>query len=867
LDKEAAARLRLHGENEIQRAKRKSPIVLFVRQFKSFLVIVLFLAAAASWAMGHRADSYIILIVVVIDALIGFVQELRAERAVAGLDKLLSPLTKVIRGGRTFNVHAQQLVPGDVIRLEEGDQIPADCRVLEIKNLRTIESSLSGESVPVGKTTEPQAIAAAIGDKRNMVWRGTFVSSGSAVALVTATGMKTALGKVAGSLESISTGPSHFQRKINRLARQMSIASVAAALVLFVIGYFMLKLPLEELVLLSVAAMVSIIPEGLSSIIAIVLAIGSRRMSKRNAIIREFTATETLGAVTAIITDKTGTLTENALTVREIYIGGQPIITVTGEGWKPLGNLLQGEQVIELSDIRHLDQTMKIAALGNNCFINHNSDTNIYDLVGDPTEGALLTMARKAGFKNVGGKKKDDLPFSSTLKLRATLLETADAKELLVTGAPEKILDLCSNILTSSGIVAIEETREDLRHQIIKMTNHAMRVIGLAYKASEDDVIDTNEINGLTFAAFVGMIDPPRPGVKESIRSCHQAGIRVIMATGDHMNTAVAVAKSVGIIDDHDQGDTVALSEQQLASMDAREFDEAVQKVNIFSRLNPETKLRIATRLQASGHLVAMTGDGVNDAPALKKADVGIAMGIMGTDVARDSAKVVLADDNFSTIVHAIEEGRIVFMNARQATFYLITTNLAEISTMILAVAFGLPIPLTAIQILWLNLVTDGIGDMALAAERGHGDVLKQKPLARNERILNKSIIPFLIINGLIMTVLSIGAFVYYMPLGTDTARTAVFLIMSFTQLFNLYNMRSLSKSVFKIGLMSNPYVTLTMVTSALLSLGIVQVPYFQKMFGFINLPWTHVAILVALSSLILWIGEIYKAATPRSNG
>ncbi|HEY9048514.1 MAG TPA: HAD-IC family P-type ATPase [Ohtaekwangia sp.] len=861
-EEEAAARRIQYGLNELPAPVSRSIGILFIKQFKSLLILVLFLAGILSWFTGHRTDAYVIAVVVMIDALIGFSQEWKAERALASLHKLLVPQAKVLRNGQRVTLKASQLVPGDIVSLEEGDYIPADGRLIEVKNLRTIESSLTGESLPVNKSVDAQPVAVSLGDKKNMVWGSTFVASGYGIFIVTGTGSATAIGKIAQTLAAIPVRPSHFQQKINTLATQMGVASLFAAIVLFVVGYFTTDMALNELFLVSVAAMVSIIPEGLQSIIVIVLAIGSMRMTRRNAIVREFTSTETLGAVTTIITDKTGTLTENALTVKKLFVWDKPDILVSGEGWMPLGTFTSQDVTWEPAGQRAMQQALLIAGVCNNASIHHDVKQNIYSLVGDPTEGALLVLSRKAGISIPADNivKIDDLPFDPGIKMRATLVRHENARQLFVIGAPEMVLKKCTHVFTDKGIIPLDENmRASLYHKINTWSQESLRVIGIAYRDYQADTIDSKTLEQLVFVSVAGMIDPPRKGVKAAIQQCHRAGIRVIMATGDHISTATSIARATGILDERESEEVIALSEEQLKALDDEEFDEAVKKVNVFARLNPETKMRIASRLQALGELIAMTGDGVNDAPALKKADVGIAMGIMGTDVARQSAKVVLADDNFSTIVHAIEEGRIVFMNARQASFYLITTNLAEICTLIFTIAFGLPMPLTTIQILWLNLVTDGVGDMALAAERGHGEALNSKPLNKDEKILHKSILPFLFINVTLMTLIAILAYHYWLPSGIAHARSGVFIVMSFTQLFNLYNMRSMTRSVFDIGIFSNLYITLTMISSVIITVGIIEIPFLKKMFGFGTVPPLEFAVLTALSSLVLWFGEIYK--------
>ncbi len=863
-DEDVKTRRAQFGPNEISEAAHEPLWLLFLKQFKSLLVLVLLLAAVLSYLTGNVVDVYIIMAVVLIDASIGFFMEMRAETAVSALKKMLNPQAKVIREGEQLVVHARELVPGDIVVLEEGDGIPADGRLVDARNIRTVESALTGESLPESKFTEPIGLVTPMADRKNMLWKGTFVVAGYGKAVVTGTGINTEIGRVAATLSSIKSGKSHFQQKINKLAAQMGVASVLFAAVLFAVGWFMLDLELKELFLISVAAMVSTIPEGLPSIIAVVLAIGTHRMAKRNAIVREFTSTETLGAVSTIITDKTGTLTENALTVRKIFVpdGSLNDIEVTGEGWFPAGNFVSNNVVIEPAGHPALPQLLKIAAYSNNASIRHVSASDTYELSGDPTEGALLVLARKGGMAAAlpAIEKTSDLPFNSNLKLRATLVNEGGKSSLLVVGAPEKILALSGKFLHRDEEKPMDNAvAGEIKNKVNEWSSQAMRVIALAYKPWHKSDFDKDDVNDLVFTGLAGMLDPPRAEAKEAIQNCRKAGIRVIMATGDHISTAVAIARSVGILRDGEEGQTVALTEEQLLALDAQEFDDAISSVNVLARLSPGTKLKVAERLQQMGQLIAMTGDGVNDAPALKKADVGIAMGIMGTDVARSSAKLVLADDNFATIVSAIEEGRIVFTNARQASYFLITTNAAEITTLIAAVSLAMPVPLTAIQILWLNLVTDGIGDMALAAEKGHGEVLREKPLKKDERILNKNILPFLLLNVAIMAGLTIAAHRHFLPYGIETARSAAFTVMSFTQLFNLYNMRSLKKSLMEIGLFSNIYVTITMLSSSIITIAIIFIPFFQGIFGFGPIGYGSFLLLVALSSMVLWATEAFK--------
>ena len=866
ISEEEVKKLRaVHGWNELPTISGMPWWKILLKQFKSLMFIILLAAAAIAFFAGHQIDAYVIIAVVIINASIGFIQELKAEKTISSLKKMIVQKARVVRSGVTSIIPSRELVPGDIIILEEGENIPADGRLVEAKNLQCTESSLTGESIPISKDCEAIPEATVLSDQTNMIWKGTFVASGYAKAVVTSTGLNTAIGEISQTLSSIKREKTNFQRKTNVLARQMVIIAILSTISLFLASYFSGNYEMDQILLVSMAALVAAIPEGLPAVLAVVLAIGSRRMAKRNAIIRDFTSVETLGAVTTIITDKTGTLTQNTLTVKKIGGLGNSDFDVSGEGWSPIGNFTKNDKVIDPNSDWFLSKMNQIAAFSNNSEIKHNTKKNQYELMGDPTEGSLLCMSRKACLNAENEEdyqKSDDLPFNSKLKLRATLYSIGEEKEILIVGAPEKILQLSTQILTEKGEDKMQDQDREVLHQKIESwSDDAMRVIALAYKRVNPNTEKINEqdLNELVFVGITGMIDPPRPNTKEAVEKCKKAGIRVIMATGDHINTAIAIAKSVSIIDPKDHKEILALTEKQLVQMDEQEFDEAIKNVNVFARLTPNIKLRIAERLQAMGELIAMTGDGVNDAPALKRADVGVAMGIMGTDVARDASQVVLADDNFATIIAAVEEGRIVFTNARQTSFFLVTTNFAEITTLITLVFLGLPMALTATQILWLNLVTDGVCDIALATEKGHNDVLEEKPVNKKEKILNASVLPLILIMTVIMTTLSLIVYFHYLPEGIEKARTTVFIVMAFTQLFNLYNMRSLKKSVFNIGFFSNKYINIAILASILIQIIIIEVPFFELIFAFQPVSALEFIVLVAMASLVLWSGELYK--------
>ncbi|UCS92033.1 HAD-IC family P-type ATPase [Echinicola marina] len=864
-EEEISNRRAIYGWNEFAQGKRISLIGLFFKQFKSWLVIILLIAAAISYLTGHSIDTYVILFVVLVNALIGFVQEFRAERAVHSLREMLVPQARVIRHGQTSIIPSRELVPGDILILEEGGSIAADARIIESNSLRVNESALTGESIPVEKVIGVLPAGTVLPDRNNMLWKGTFVSAGFGMGVVTEIGSKTELGKIAQTISEIKVEKTNFQKKTDKLASQMAMLAIGGTLFLFFVGYFFSDFELGDLAMVSLAMMVSAVPEGLPAVLSIVLAIGSHRMVKRNAIIREISSVETLGAVTSIITDKTGTLTQNTLTARKIYMIGQEEFMVEGDGWTSKGGRLTSSQGAGNMSNQQLKKLIQVVAICNNAAFKENGSRDAEEIIGDPTEGALLVLAKKSGMLDTNEfgsiRQLKDFPFNSSNKLRASLCEVDASNELFVVGAAEKIVALSNSVLRSEGIDDLgTEEKNSINQKINIWSSEAMRVIGVAYKGqvAQFTALNPEVLDELIFVGIVGIVDPLRPGVHEAIQKCKAAGIRVVMATGDHINTATAIARAAGITDQRG-GETLALSETELEKLDEGDFQKVIQEVNVFARLSPLMKLKIAQSLQDSGELIAMTGDGVNDAPALKKADVGVSMGIMGTDVAREASKMVLVDDNFSTIVSAIEEGRIVFNNARNTSFFLVTTNFAEVVTMVILILLGYPLPLTAIQILWLNLVTDGFGDLALAAEKGHGDELKKNPISKDENILNQKVLPFLLMMSIIMVGLCILIYFWNMNEGIEKVRTAVFVTMSTTQLFNLFNMRSLDRSVFSIGFFSNRWVHLSFILSLAVEVLIIEIPFFQRIFDFVHLGFLEFLGLILISSSVLWVGELYK--------
>lgn len=860
---EAVERKATYGDNRLPEKKRAPHIVRFLKQFNNALVYILVIAAVISFVFERGVDAYVILFVIVVNAVIGFIQELRAEHAIEALRHLLEPTAKVMRDGALTKIPAHDIVPGDVFALEEGDRVPADARLIEEHDLRTLEASLTGESVPVEKDTQPVSPDAALADRANMVWMSTLVAGGSARAVVTATGGNTAIGQIAKDVTAIKEKKTHFRIRTDQLAWTMAAIAIASDLATLLVGFFIRHLPFIEIFLFSLASLVSGIPEGLPAVLTIVLAVGAYRMARRNAVVRHLPSTETLSVVTVIATDKTGTLTENSMTVRRIVLGSGETVEVTGQGWNPTGEFSMGGHSAVPLDHPALSRLLHLAFFGSAARLVRTKKG--FDVVGDPTEAALTVLAKKSGLSEElllnSAHLTDELPFERSRKYRARLFSHGTSNEAVTVGAFERILELSDQLLTADGKMETLTTkkRDALRLQGEGLANAALRVLGIAFRTipKNQTEITHDDVAGLTFVGLVGMIDPPRAGVTEAIRMAKAAGIRIIMKTGDHAATAAAIAREVGIV--KPDAEVKVLTEADLVNLPDDVFDERVRTHTVFARVSPETKLRIARSLQKQGEVVAVTGDGVNDAPALRQADIGIAMGRGGTDVAREASDIVLEDDNFSTIVKAIEEGRVVFRNTQQTSFYLVTTNVAEDVTILAALFLGLPLPLLPIHLLWMNLVTDGLTTGALATEPKHHGMLAEPPRRRNERILGKPVLPFLILMTVIMTLGTLFFFLRALPDGLERARTIAFAFMGFAQLWNVWNMRSLKHSLATIGLLTNRFVLLAFIIGALIQIAIIELPFLERIFQFTSLGVGDWLAVIMSSSLVLWLGELYK--------
>lgn len=854
-----------YGPNQLPNDNRSQPIQIFLRQFKALIIIIMLVAALLSFILDHAFDGWVIVGLVIANVILGFSQEYRAERAVNALKKLLTTQVKVRRNNELELIKPEELVPGDIILLAEGDKIPADARIIDSKNFQADEAALTGETYPTDKTTHALKESLPISEQTNMVFMGTLVARGTAEAVVVATGTETQFGKIATNLKNIEEQPNHYEKATRKLSSQMAIIAICSAVITFTVGFFVRQFDLYEMIIYTIATLVSALPESLPIILVLVLALGAQRMAKRNAIVRRLAATETLGVVSVIITDKTGTLTQNEMHAQRILFADELLQVSDSKNEK---ELLQNNKSVSISKNERIKKILDIAALCNN--ITHFSDeSNTKHMSGDATERALFQLASDLKFLEPTNKvlpeKIDDLPFVQELRMRASLVRSDSKKEVFVIGAPEAVLERSAYVLTSEGKRAWKKgEKQEYHKKIYQLTDQAMRVIGCAFVpvSSVQKKVTKSDLRDLVFVGSFGLFDPPRPEVAEAIATAKSAGIKVIMATGDHPKTARAIAQQIGLLPET-ATDECVLVDTQISELSDRELYEALQTAPVLARLTPSTKLRVAKLLQTRGSIVAMTGDGVNDAPALKQADVGIAMGQKGTDVAREASDIVLADDNFSSIVAAIQEGRVQFSNVRRASYFLIATNVAESLSLLITLLVGFPLPLLPIQVLWLNIVSGGVTDIALTTERAHEDVMKVAPRNPSENILIRNFVPLFSMIVISMVIILLGVFIYYLPQGIEKARTAAFITLSMTQLFNMITMRSLHHSVFEIGLFTNKAVNWVFLASLVLMFSVLYVPQLQQVFSFVPLTLLELGQLAVVSFAVFITAEGVKKLFP----
>jgi Ca2+-transporting ATPase len=818
--------------------KRTTPAwVIFLAQFKNLLIIILIVAAILSIVLGEVIDAVVILVIVLFACLLGFIQEYRAERAMEALKKMAAPNASVIRNGVEKEVPACDLVPGDVVLLTMGDRIPADARLLEAINLKTEEASLTGESLAVEKSIEPLNNGASVGDRKNMVFAGTTVAYGRATAVITDTGMNTEFGRIATMLQEIKVERTPLQVNLDSVGKWISIAALGLCVILVLIG--LLRWWLEglviwpdkvlEMIMWGISLAIAAVPEALPAVVTISLSLGVQKLVKRHALIRKLPACETLGSTTYICSDKTGTLTQDQMTVRQIYIDGE-VIDVSGSGYEPKGEFKNRDKATILPDNASLQMLLKAGLLCNDSSLE--KDDSGWRIKGDPTEGALVVLAAKAGLESKAIIEKNrrihEIPFTSETKRMTTVNRNEEGRQTAYSkGALEVILDSCSHVYINGQVREIDnEFKTKTLSLARQMAENALRILGIAYKNVNDIKQDSIE-KGMVFAGMVGMVDPPREEVKTAIELCKGAGIRSVMITGDHKITAVAIARELGLL-----RNGTALSGEELDKVSDEEFEQIVETIDVYARVSPAHKLRVVEALTKKGHVVAMTGDGVNDAPALKKADIGIAMGIAGTDVTREAADMILTDDNFASIVAAVQEGRSIFDNIKKYLVYLLSCNLGEIILMAAVIIFGsflgLPtIPLIPVQILYVNLATDGFPAIALSAEPQEKDVMKRKPRPRNQSVFTRDVLIYLILTGIWTAVVCFLVFTWawHTKGSAAEAQSICFVTLILLEFFNSLNCRSLEHSIFEIGFFSNKWLLLALLWEIILMCLIIYLP------------------------------------------
>ena len=862
--REATHRLDRFGPNSLETREGDTLVTMILHQVQHPLIYLLAGAALISILAGHAVDALVIGGVVVLNTVLGTIQELKAGRAMEALRKMASPHARVLREGTPTEVLASEVVPGDVLLLETGDRVAADARMIQSVELRVDESALTGESEPVAKNTEPLPAEAAMADQRNMVWMSTAVTAGRGQAVVTATGMRTTLGSIAGQVQQSGNDETPLQTRLARLSTLLGMAGIGLSLLVFLLG-LLRGYDWLEMVFYALATAVSAIPEGLPAVISVTLALGVQRMTHRHAIIRRLPAVETLGSTTVICSDKTGTITRNEMTVTRLWTFDHAY-TVSGGGFNPEGNICTDEGVCGDDALTEASRKLLLIGLLNNNARLKPQEGGGWKLDGTPTEGAILVAARKAKLDMASlpdqYPRLAEVPFSSEYKYMATLhpYEQGAATMACVKGAPDRVLSFCSQVLTEAGPVPLEDaSRRKIEDALNQFAAQALRLVAAAYKPmpKETASLERGDVEeGLTFVGLWGILDPPRPEAIEAIRDAREAGIRVVMITGDHAATAVAIAREVGIAD----GQDAAITGAELDAMGDEELSERLPHVNVFARVSPQHKLRILRGLKKQGEIVAMTGDGVNDAPALKGADIGVAMGKAGTEVAREASDMVLTDDNFATIVHAVEEGRVIFSNLRRVVFFLITTNLGEVLTLAAALMVGLPLPLTAIMILWINLVTDGVCTIPLGIEPKHWDVLKQPPRRPDSGVIDAITLRRMLLLAPLIALGTLGLFAYELYAGSELhAQTVAFTTLAAFQWFQALGARTFKVSVFSVGLFSNLWLWAGIVTAIALQVLVVQTPFGRALFGVEALTLVDWLLITLVASSILIADEILK--------
>jgi magnesium-transporting ATPase (P-type) len=847
-----------YGPNSLPEPAKRSVLLLVFRQFQSPLIYILFVAAVLAAAMGHWGDAVVILGVVLANALVGTYQEGRAERSMAALRKLSTLQVRVLRDGTEVAVAACNLVPGDILLLAAGDAVGADARLIEEAALAVAEATLTGESVPVFKNIAPLPETTGLADRRNMVFSGTYVSAGRARALVTATGIHTEVGGIARLTEGAVEPKTPLEMRISQFGRYLVMGALALFVSVMALGLAR-GLPFSEVVMVAISQMVSVIPEGLPVAMTIALAVGMQRMAGRGAIIRRLSAVETLGSITVICSDKTGTLTRNEMTVSALWLPGGRTIGVSGVGYAPQGELTETGVALAGVDVEVAELLEAIVLCNDAELVPPGGESAQWTVLGDPTEAALLVAAAKAGVMTEAVRqnrpRRAEIPFDSDTKMMATGHSGLAGPGLIyLKGAPEAVLRLCS--LNGQDVIhAARDAAEE-------MAGRALRVLAVA--RIDDYQLDATSTFGdlagrATLLGLIGQIDPPRDEVKVAVAACRAAGIRPIMVTGDHKLTGLAIARELGIAREGDRG----VDGPELERMNDADLLEGLENIAVFARVHPVQKLRIVAALQSRGDVVAMTGDGVNDAPALASADVGVAMGITGTEVAKSAAKIVITDDNFATIVAAIEQGRVVYRNLKKVILFLFVTSVDEVLVLLLALLAGYPLPLAAVQILWINIVTESTLTINLVMDPPDGDEMTQAPVPRNDRLVDSAMVWRIAILTPVAVAATFGWFVWRQSSGLpyDLVRTETFTLLALCQWFNVLNCQSSSRSALKFGILRNRWLIGGLALSILLQAAVLYWAPLNALFHTVPIPPADLLPLLALASSVLWVEELRKWA------
>ncbi|MFQ5950752.1 MAG: calcium-translocating P-type ATPase, SERCA-type [Candidatus Geothermarchaeales archaeon] len=862
---EAQSRLARFGPNELVERKRASSLGIFLSQFKNFLVIILIIAATASALVGNVLETIVILLILIAVAVIGFVQEFRAEKAIEAMKRLAAPSAIVVRDGLEKRIPARDLVPGDVILVRVGDKVPADVRLIRSSNLKLEEAPLTGESVPVPKDVESLDAVVPVADRRNMAFMGTVVTFGSGRGVVVGTGMGTEFGKIAGLLQEIEEKKTPLQMKLNEVGRWLGVTFILVSIIVASVGVLTGR-TIAEMVVWGISLAVAAVPEALPAVVVTGLALGVQRMARKKALVRRLPSVEALGSTTVICSDKTGTLTKNEMTVRKLFYDGKEV-EVTGRGYEPVGEFLssEGEKVDARRDLS-LQTLLRTGVLCNEASLQQ--ENGMWHVIGDPTEGALLTLAAKADLwkksEETLNPRIGEISFEAVRKMMTTIHATSDGgKVAYIKGAPEVVLSLCSRILRNGKEGNL---RDPKRKQVLEenrsLAAQALRVLAIAYRSLPPDLreyVPEEMEKELVFVGLVAMMDPPREEAREAVERCKTAGIRPVMVTGDHKDTGEAIARELGMME---EGDLILEGTDFEAMLD-EELDNLVERVSVYARVAPEHKIRIVRSLKKRGHVVAMTGDGINDAPALKASDIGVSMGITGTDVTKEASDMILLDDNFSTIVAAVEEGRSVYDNIQKYIAYLLQTNIAEIAIMFFAVLLGFDLPLFAIQILWINLVTDGLPALALSFDPADPDIMERPPRDPEESIFTRSMKLFVLGIAVMYTVEVLVVYGWLWIAGeTARAMTMAFTLMAMLEMATVLNARSLKYPISQVGPLKNRFLIVAILFSVLMQLAVVYIPPLQSIFHTVPLGPTDWYLILGISAFQFTAVELAKFGT-----